>query len=158
LYEKFANAWRVTNTTSLFDYAPGTSTKDFTIASWPLEAPQSCVVPPQAGAPPAKPPVKALTLEAARQQCRDIAADDRRANCEQDVMVTGEIGFAKTYLLTQQIERNTIPTTPALTFPADNTASLATPISFSWNKANDVNGDRVTYRHCIWVPGERLTL
>jgi hypothetical protein len=39
LYSKFGNAWRVG--ASLFDYKPGTSTKDFTAASWPPEKP-SC--------------------------------------------------------------------------------------------------------------------
>ena len=29
LYQTFADAWRVTNSTSLFDYAPGTSTSTF---------------------------------------------------------------------------------------------------------------------------------
>lgn len=98
LYEKFADAWRVTDATSLFDYAPGTSTGTFTVDSWPLEAPQTCIVPRDPEGPPAIPPVKPLPIEVAQQQCRAIVANDRRANCEADVMATGEIGFAKTYL------------------------------------------------------------
>jgi len=39
LYGQFADAWRVTDKTSLFDYAPGTSTATFTMADWPLEQP-----------------------------------------------------------------------------------------------------------------------
>ena len=37
LYETFADAWRVTDQTSLFVYAPGTSTKTFTDRDWPSE-------------------------------------------------------------------------------------------------------------------------
>ena len=37
LYKKFADSWRVTDKTSLFVYAPGTSTKTFTDRGWPAE-------------------------------------------------------------------------------------------------------------------------
>ena len=37
LYVKFAGSWRVNNDTSLFDYAPDTSTKTFTFKEWPKE-------------------------------------------------------------------------------------------------------------------------
>src|SRR5262249_44553775 len=43
LYQKFADAWRVNDKTSLFDYAPGTSTATFTLRSWPPESPP-CVL------------------------------------------------------------------------------------------------------------------
>ena len=35
LYEKFADAWRVTDRDSLFDYAPGASTSTYTMKDWP---------------------------------------------------------------------------------------------------------------------------
>lgn len=41
LYKTFANAWRVTDETSLFVYARGTSTETFTDADWPTETPIS---------------------------------------------------------------------------------------------------------------------
>src|SRR5207253_673712 len=44
LYHKFGDAWRVTNASSLFDYAPGTSTATFTISSWPSPS-APCTVP-----------------------------------------------------------------------------------------------------------------
>jgi hypothetical protein len=156
LYVRFANAWRVSNANTLFDYAPGTSTSTFTIESWPTESPQSCPLPPQPEGPPAIPPIKPLTLEAAQQHCRAIVADDRRANCEQDVMVTGEPGFAKTYLLAEQIDRNATPSVPTLVYP-ENNANLATPIKFTWNTTTDPDGDVVTYRQCVWVAGELPT-
>jgi len=71
-------------------------------------------------------------------------------------MVTGEIGFAKTYLLTEQIQRNARPSVPALAFPEDNKTDITGPVSFGWNKATDLNGDRITYRHCVWTPGQRV--
>lgn len=151
LYQKFDSAWRVIDATSLFDYAPGTSTATFTLRGWPAETPRSCIVPAQPEGPPPKPPVKALPIEVARQHCSAIVANDRRANCENDVMITGEPGFAKTYLLTEQIERNTPPNAPVLTFPADGQTGLAIPIKFTWNSAVDPDGDPVTYRYCAWI-------
>src|SRR5262245_20742117 len=156
LYVKFQNAWRVSNASTLFDYAPGTSTRTFTIENWPMEAPQSCPLPPQPEGPPAIPPIKPLPLEVAKQHCRAIAADDHRANCEQDVMVTGEPGFAKTYLLAEEIDRNAKPSAPTLVFP-ENNASLALPIKFTWNTTTDPDGDVVTYRQCVWVAGDLPT-
>lgn len=151
LYEKFGNAWRVTDATTLFDYAPGTSTETFTIKSWPGgESPNSCELP---GEPTS--PLEPLPLEVAEQYCSDIVDDDRRANCVQDVMVTGEPGFAQTYLLADQIDRNAIPTAPVLVFPEDFKTDLVTPITFTWNKATDLDGDPITYRHYVWPVDER---
>jgi hypothetical protein len=157
LYEKFADAWRVNNASTLFDYASGTSTSAFTIDSWPTEAPQSCTLPRQPEESPAKPPVKPLALKVAKRYCGTIIATDRRANCEQDVMVTAEPGFAKTYLLTEQIERNAIPNAPLLVLPENNKADLATTVTFTWKKTSDLDDDPLTYRHCVWDVSERYT-
>jgi hypothetical protein len=158
LYGKFGNAWRVSSANSLFDYAPGTSTGTFTIASWPNgESPQSCVVPPRRGAPATPPPAKALPLEVAQKHCGALLADDARANCVQDVRVTGEPGFAQTYLVAERIASNARPTAPVLTFPESFAIDLAKPVTFTWNKASDPDGDTVTYRHCVWEVKERYT-
>lgn len=101
--EKFADAWRVTDSTSLFDYAPGTSTATFTIDNWPKQNPP-CVIPQEK-------PAKPLTLKVAEQYCSEITGKKRNANCVFDVMATGEPGFAKTYLLTQRIEAGATATT-----------------------------------------------
>jgi hypothetical protein len=37
LYRTFADAWRVSDRDSLFDYAPGTSTETFTRRDWPKQ-------------------------------------------------------------------------------------------------------------------------
>jgi hypothetical protein len=96
LYQKFADSWRVTDKTSLFDYAPGTSTATFTIASWPPENPP-CVLPETT-------PVKPATLAVARRACRAVVGKNRKEDCIFDVRVTGNTGFAKLYLLSQKIE------------------------------------------------------
>ncbi len=161
LYVKFEDAWRVSDATTLFDYAPGpstgTSTSAFTNDSWPVENPKNCAVPKQqTGGPVAKPPLKALAVEVAQQHCNAIVDGDRKANCVQDVMVTGEPGFAKTYLLTEKIESNAMPVAPQLGIPANN-AALAKPVKFTWQTTTDLDDDTVTYRHCVWIAGDRPT-
>lgn len=98
LYERFENAWRASDATTLFDYAPGTSTGTFTIEQWPVENPQNCTVPPQRTGPPPRPPLPVLAQPVAEQHCQAIAAGNHRTNCILDVMATGDTGFARTYL------------------------------------------------------------
>jgi hypothetical protein len=95
LYQKFGEAWRVTDDTSLFDYAPGTTTATFTLGSWPTEVPP-CVLPQVT-------PVKPLSLSAARQACQRVLDRRTRARCVFDVRVTGEREFAQTYLRGQKV-------------------------------------------------------
>jgi hypothetical protein len=95
LYGKFADAWRVTDATTLFDYGPGTSTGSFSLADWPRENPTSCAIPPQPSAQP-------VDVSVAEAQCKGIFDDNMRADCVFDVSVTGELGFATTYQTTQQ--------------------------------------------------------
>ncbi len=99
LYEKFGRAWRVTDDTSLFDYAKGTSTTTFTFDDWPREnpsTPTSCYIP---GTPVARP----VDLNVAQRHCGRIVDKNRKSDCIFDVMVTGYPGFAETYLKTEQI-------------------------------------------------------
>jgi subtilisin family serine protease len=103
LYGKFADAWRVADKTSLFDYAPGTSPATFTLNSWPPENPP-CVVPDSK-------PVKPLDPKTAQKLCRAVVDKNRNANCVFDVRFTGEPGFAKTYLLSQRTEAGATMTT-----------------------------------------------
>jgi len=149
LYEKFADAWRVTDATSLFEYEPGLSTAAFTIDTWPMESPASCSAPPQPGMPPGIPAPAPLLLADAQQLCSAVVAADRRANCVQDVMATGERGFADTYLLTERIERHTAPAAPVLGSPDDN-AALGETVRFTWTRTSASDGGPVTYRHCLW--------
>lgn len=95
---KFTNAWRVSNESSLFDYAPGTSTATFTRPDWPPEDGR-CEVPNSEAAPP-------IQQAVAEQLCAPLVDDDRRANCVADVMVTGERGFADVYLAAERVRRS----------------------------------------------------
>lgn len=93
---KFANAWRVKDDTSLFDYAPGTSTATFTLLGWPKDRPP-CDLPREKPVDPAK-------LEVAQAACQVIRDKNRREACIFDVVATGEVGFAKTFERTEIME------------------------------------------------------
>jgi len=97
LYQTFADAWRITDATSLFDYASGTTTATFTNKNWPVEGAQSCSVPGQT----IKTPIDQATAE---QLTIGIVDTKLKANALFDVMVTGEPLFAQTYLLTQTVQ------------------------------------------------------
>jgi hypothetical protein len=104
LYEKFANAWRVNDDTSLFDYAPGTSTKTFTLLEWPRDNPTSCTI-------EGKRPAASISMAAAKKLCGAIADKNMREDCVFDVAVTGNPGFAETYQLTEQLRPGPTVTT-----------------------------------------------
>jgi hypothetical protein len=103
LYQKFADAWRVTDKTSLFDYAAGASTATLTLSSWPPENPP-CALPDTQ-------PVTPASLLTAQTACRLMVDKNMNRNCVFDVSVTGEPGFAKTYLLSQRIRLGSTTTT-----------------------------------------------
>lgn len=104
LYQTFADAWRVTDATSLFDYLTGTSTASFTRGEWPRENPQSCAIPQQVSATP-------VSVAVATQACGAISDKNMNDDCVFDVSVTGHTGFAKTYGLTQQLQPGATDTT-----------------------------------------------
>jgi hypothetical protein len=94
LYVKFADSWRVTDSTSLFDYAPGTNTATFTLAEWPRFNAQSCGIQGQTSVQPA-------TQAVADAACAPVTNAAQKADCVFDVMVTGETGFAASYVSMQ---------------------------------------------------------
>ncbi|MGZ8306600.1 MAG: S8 family serine peptidase [Allosphingosinicella sp.] len=91
LYGKFGEAWRVTNATSLFDYAPGTTTATFTDRSWPRE--QGACTLPASPQPPAQP----IDRDAAAALCAILEDRRLRGDCTFDVAITGERGFVEIY-------------------------------------------------------------
>jgi hypothetical protein len=97
LNQKFADAWRVDDKSSLFDYAPGMGTANFTLDGWPKDKPP-CEVPKDK-------PVEPATREVALEACKVVKDKQRNENCVFDVMATGEPGFAKTFALTERMER-----------------------------------------------------
>ncbi|MFN3388182.1 MAG: hypothetical protein ACK40O_04575, partial [Allosphingosinicella sp.] len=107
LNEKFADAWRVTPATSLFHYAPGTSTATFTDRTWPSPRGGDCRTSTSGSALAAlirNPPDKAVG-ERAAQLCERLGDKAAIANCVFDVTATGHAGFAKSYLQTLQLRK-----------------------------------------------------
>jgi len=94
LYERFADAWRVTDATTLFDYAPGTSTKTFTMRDWPPES-GPCDIRGTV-------PVEGVTEEVAKEACQRVPGDP--ANCIFDVKITGLLSFANTYVASRNVQ------------------------------------------------------
>jgi FtsP/CotA-like multicopper oxidase with cupredoxin domain len=101
LYRTFANAWRLTDKTSLFVYAPGTSTATFTDEDWPAEKPP-CKLKPQFQIPGVQTPVN-IGVEKAERVCRGVTIDDLHRDCVFDVATTGDEVFAQGYLLAQDL-------------------------------------------------------
>jgi hypothetical protein len=85
----------VTDLTSLFDYAEGTSTATFTNKEWPTEKGPYVVGP----GPVAKPLGRKIALQA----CRDVVGKHENADCVFDVMVMGNKGIANAHLLNQKV-------------------------------------------------------
>jgi hypothetical protein len=92
LNHKFADAWRVSSSTSLFDYPAGTSSADFTDVNWPPESGQSCTSTTVSG-PIAR--VEKPRPDLAKKACRGIKNKAIYANCIFDVTVMGDTIAAK---------------------------------------------------------------
>jgi hypothetical protein len=97
LYGRFAKSWRVTQATTLFDYAPGMSTGSFLNANWPPRQ-GKCTL----GRNP--PLVEPIAVAVARRVCWPVRDKDQRKNCIVDVVATGSIGFARAYLNSQHVK------------------------------------------------------
>jgi FtsP/CotA-like multicopper oxidase with cupredoxin domain len=104
LYRTFANAWRVTEETSLFVYEPGMSTKSFTDEDWPALQPP-CTLRPQFHVPGANPASSNIPIRTAQKMCRLVTEDDLHRDCVFDVATTGDEEFARAYLLEQDLKR-----------------------------------------------------
>lgn len=94
LYKKFADGWRVSDATSLFDYAQGQNTATFKLDEWPRNHPQTCGIQGQTS-------VQGTTPEAAAQACSGVTNAAQKADCQFDVAITGNTGFGKSYEVMQ---------------------------------------------------------
>jgi hypothetical protein len=106
VYGKFADAWRVTDSTTLFDYDSGKSTATYTIKPFPLELKT----------------VTGLTgseKSAGDSACSAITDPGAHDDCVFDVGVSGQAGFASAYAAVQDFydsgvaASTTPPTSPA---------------------------------------------
>jgi subtilisin family serine protease len=121
LYETFADAWRVTAKNSLFDYAPGTSTDTFTMRSWPLEQPPCRIEGTK--------PVEPVSQRVAQRACQSITNDKLHNDCVFDVMVTGNLDFAQTYLVSQKIQIG--PATTTTVYDHKDPTEVEEPVRFT---------------------------
>jgi len=104
LYRTFADAWRVTDATSLFVYDQGTSTKTFTDRKWPAEKPP-CKLKPQFKPPGHTPTLKGMKTEEAKKVCRLVKIDGLYKDCVFDVATTGDKVFALGSKLAQNLHQ-----------------------------------------------------
>lgn len=111
LNQSFADAWRVTPATSLFDYSAGTSTASFTNRDWPPRPGTSCQVissNPWPGGKDRK-PVQPLSHEEARRLCSRIEDQTVFEHCVFDVEATGNAEMADAFLLTLLARQTQVP-------------------------------------------------
>jgi hypothetical protein len=90
LYGQFADAWRVTDSTTLFDYDSGNSTATYTIKVYPAEAKDVTLT-----------DLSADQQTAGAAACSAITDSALHDSCVYDVAVSGETGFATSYQATQ---------------------------------------------------------
>jgi hypothetical protein len=109
LNKTFGNAWRVTNSNSLFDYAPGKSTATFTNAAWPVENAKTCSVPNVKTVPH-------ISAEAAEEACKSITNATLHSSCVFDVKMTGITRLVDTYAINERIH-NKLAVKPILIKP-----------------------------------------
>lgn len=148
LYGVFGPAWQVDDSTSLFDYAPGTSAASFRFPPWPNgESPQQCDAPQQAGG---RPPLPPISREAAEKLCTELSDTVLRRHCIEDIMATGEASFATGYRAMDRFARNRRPDAPKLTGPDDQQEGIALPFDLRWDPVADPDGDPITYRVMVW--------
>jgi lysyl endopeptidase len=97
LYGVFANSWRVTAATTLFDYAPGKGTTSFTNMSWPSQT-EPCVVKGMVNK------VEPLNQALAAKVCAKIEDKTAHQNCITDAQTMGDAAVAKIYLKQQMFD------------------------------------------------------
>jgi len=85
----FADTWRVTPSTSLFDYAPDASTKTFTFQPFP----ESKI-----------PPIKPENLAMAQRVCKRLDDTIANQNCILDVATTGDAIFVEAATTARDIQ------------------------------------------------------
>jgi hypothetical protein len=129
---KFADAWRV-GKSSLFDYAPGMDTEDFTNRAWPVEDATSCNIPELS-------PVKPIEKDVAEKLCAEIGNKADRVNCAFDVALTGEANFARTYLHSQTLVERATETE---VFPEKTASKAGERVGFVAVVKNKKSGERL---------------
>ena len=112
IYGQFADAWRVTDATSLFDYDAGKSTASYTIRPYPTD-------PSYAGLTD----LSSDQRSAGATACAAITDSDLHDECVFDVGVSAETGFAADYAATQSFQ-DALAVTPSASPAASPSAGL----------------------------------
>lgn len=86
LYQTLADAWRVDQATSLFDYAPGETTETFTVRNFPAEADLVYLA-----------DLTDAQRAAGEAACADVTDEELRRMCVFDVGVTSDPGYGDLY-------------------------------------------------------------
>src|SRR5262249_487490 len=107
----FADAWRVTDSSSLFDYDPGASTATYTKADFPAE-----------GGPASFADLSPTQQSDGLRQCAAITNPELQQECAYDVSVSGDPGFGGLYQATEPPAQTPAPS-PSPTTSAVPTAS-----------------------------------
>lgn len=113
LYGQFADAWRVTDATTLFDYDPGKSTASYTIKPYPAAGKMITL----ADLTPAQ-------RAAGEAACQGITNPVLHDDCVLDVGVTGDAGFADTYASVQAFDEAGLA---PVSFPSPSISSATAP-------------------------------
>jgi hypothetical protein len=116
LYGQFADAWRVTDATTLFDYESGKSTASYTIKPYPV-----------AGKVVTLPDLSTAQTAIGNSACSTITDSTLHDDCVFDVGVTGQIGFATGYQAVQSFYDSGIISTPQSIAPVSFPPVSATP-------------------------------
>jgi hypothetical protein len=139
IYGQFADAWRITDATSLFDYDSGKTTESYTIKPFPQQSKVQSVS-----------DLSADQLTAGNSACSGITDQDLHDQCVFDVGVTGQAGFAQSYDTVQSFIDNgiapaaTSTPTPAPATPPPGTVSAGWKVPGVMNVANFTWGDNDT--------------
>ena len=155
LYETFADSWRVDATSSLFYYEPGLNSDSFVVPDWPVSEAQNCLAPPQPGVPVPTAPITAIGQAQAEQICSGIVDPNRRDNCVQDVMATGDAIFAEAYEQSQALDQRILIAPVDLVSPANNAEVPTAQVDFEWSPVPGTEEIDVTHYHCLWKSAER---
>jgi hypothetical protein len=118
LYVRFAEAWRLTDSTTLFDYDAGKTSASYTIADYPA-APKVATF---TELPPAE-------QAAGRAACAEVADVELRDQCAYDVVVTGDPGYVRPYATIELVaEQGTAALDAPVGAPAANAPVEVLPV------------------------------
>ena len=125
VYGPFADAWRITDAESLFDYAAGKTTASYTIKPFPVE-----------GAPVTLSDLTKTQQAAGEAACSGVTDQALHDECAFDVGETGQTGFANGYMTVQGFYDGGVVAVAPSSSPARASITPAPGlVSGAWNVA-----------------------